>query len=105
MCFRGNNITFYPKHYLQKFHAKYADADELAQLTMSAASTSGSSSCAEVDLTCNPDLPTVRPWRSPAGLDDRHHAATPTTGRWTPRGTSPYIDEVMRIVNDAELTL
>ncbi|MGI6208424.1 MAG: ABC transporter substrate-binding protein [Anaerolineae bacterium] len=108
MCFRGNNITFYPKHYLQKFHAKYADADELAQLTKERGFDEWFQLfAAEVDLTRNPDLPTVRPWQitskdwtiSATGRRNPYYWKVDTEGNQL-----PYIDEVMWwIVNDAEL--
>ncbi len=63
-AFSGNAIINYPRHYLEKFHITYADADELAALTKERGFESWFQLFGnEVNVRDNPDLPTLRPWQ------------------------------------------
>jgi len=63
-AFDGNTLVNYPRHYLERFHIDYADADELAALTKERGFESWYQLFSnEVNPAQNPDLPTVRPWR------------------------------------------
>ncbi|MGI6208442.1 MAG: ABC transporter substrate-binding protein [Anaerolineae bacterium] len=64
LYFNGNNIMNYPRHYLEQFHIKYADQDELERLVKDSGQENWWKLFAsKVDPIRNPDLPTIRPWR------------------------------------------
>jgi peptide/nickel transport system substrate-binding protein len=63
-AFDGNSAINYPRHYLERFHIKYADEDELEALTKERGFESWFQLFAnEVNPAQNPDLPTIRPWK------------------------------------------
>ncbi len=108
VCFSGPTFMNYPKHYLQKFHPSYADADELAALVKDRGFEEwfqlfGS----EINFQRNPDLPTIHPWKinsadwTTTASADRN----PYYFKVDPEGNQlPYIDTVTYfIVETAEM--
>jgi peptide/nickel transport system substrate-binding protein len=98
LAFNGNSIVDHCKHYLQQFHPKYADADELAAKVKDG----GFEAWYQLfgtrrDPANNPDLPTLRPWK----ITSDTYTTTATADRnpyyWkvdTEGKQLPYFDQV-----------
>lgn len=104
----GDNLQTYPAHYLQQFHADYADADELAALAEEEGYEDWVqliSAKIEANVATNPDMPTLRAWKlvdvGPPWIFERnpYYYKTDTAGRQL-----PYIDQWrLQAVEDGQM--
>jgi peptide/nickel transport system substrate-binding protein len=108
LAFNGNSIINYPRHYLERFHIKYADEAELNQLVEERGFESWFQLFGnEVNVRDNPDLPTLRPWK----MVTRNWSTTAVAERnpyyWkvdTEGKQLPYFDQVFwNIVQSVDL--
>jgi peptide/nickel transport system substrate-binding protein len=88
--------VFAPKHYLSRFHPKYAPGGQAAVQWMAAEAKFpdwASFFKARNDWTQNADLPVVTPWTvvqaRRSGPRTSCSSATPTASGWTPRQPAP----------------
>ncbi len=104
----GDDIQTYPAHYLQQFHADYADADALAALVEEAGFEDWVqliSAKLDANVATNADMPTLRAWKltqiGPPWIFDRnpYYYKVDTAGRQL-----PYIDQWrLQAVEDGQM--
>jgi peptide/nickel transport system substrate-binding protein len=102
-------FIYRPAHYLEKFHARYADPDSLKKLLREHRTRNWASLHNRLDNMYrfnNPELPTLQPWRNttraPAtrfiGERNAYFHRVDETGQQL-----PYFDRVVLAVSDAKL--
>jgi peptide/nickel transport system substrate-binding protein len=100
---------FGPAHYLKKFHARYADPEELARLVSATGQRNWVALHYRMDGaydTQNPDLPSLQPWilRTPPPSERFIFERNPYFHRIDERGQQlPYIDRVVLTVANSDL--
>ena len=101
LAFRGTQRSFFgPKHYLRRFHPKYADPDELEKLIHEKGFQNWTQffmGLGPADILANPDLPTVSPFILKVAPPAMRLIAERNPYYWKvdPAGNQlPYIDRV-----------
>ncbi|MGI6208234.1 MAG: ABC transporter substrate-binding protein [Anaerolineae bacterium] len=103
----GGGLTDYPRHYLEQFHPKYADADELAQAVKDASFENWTQLFGQKRNWQNPEQPHIWAWQPTRVPPDIPVLCERNPYYWKvdPEGNQlPYIDAVhFDIVENADL--
>jgi len=107
LCYQGHYI-YQPKHYLRRFHIKYAHPAELEKRT----AQEGYEHWVQlyqnkVDPAMNPELPTINPWRIKIAPPATKYVVERNPYYWkvdTEGNQLPYIDQISsRVVDNGEV--